>query len=282
MRKGLLFILVLVLTAGLTACGAKPDIPASSSSGSSSGNSTKDSTTQGNTLDAIKKAGKITIAVDDTFPPMEFRNDKNELVGFDVDLAKAITKQIGVEANFVPTAWDGILPGLDAKKYDVIMSSMNITDERKQKVNFAEYLKLGQIVVVKAGNPKGIKSVQDLKGKVVGVQMGTTSETAVRKIAGIKDIKTYNGYTDAFNDMGLGRLDAIVAAEAVGRYYMKTKPGVYEVVGDTFQSLPVGIAVRKGDKDLLDALNKAVEEVKKNGEYAKVSKQWFGTDKSNE
>lgn len=260
-----LFLVVFVLSA----CGSQPKLPDAPAA-------TTSSTSQGNTLDTIKKNGKITIAVDDTFPPMEYRDDKNTLIGFDVDLANEIAKQLGVKAEFIPTAWDGILPGLDAKKYDVIMSSMNITDERKQKVDFVEYAKFGQIVVVKTGNPLKINSKDDLTGKVVGVQIGTTSETAAKEIQGVKEIKTYNTYTDAFNDMGLGRLDAIIVDESVGRYYKKTKPSSFDVVGDVFQALPVGIAVRKADSDLQKELTKAVETVKSNGAYNTVNDKWFG------
>ena len=159
---------------------------------------------------------------------------------------------------------------------------MNITPEREQKVDFVQYLKLGQVVAVKSGNPLNIKSKDDLSGKIVGVQMGTTSESAAKEIKGIQELKTYNGYTDVFNDLGLGRLQGVVVAEAVGAYYKKTKPDAFDVVGNTFQSLPVGIACRKGDTKLEAALQKAVQTVKDNGTYAKVSKKWFGTDKSNE
>jgi polar amino acid transport system substrate-binding protein len=276
MKKFIQLVLILALAVMATACGAQPKLPDASAK-------TKDqSSAKGDTLAQIKKQGVIKIAVDDTFPPMEYRNDKNELVGFDIDLANAVAKEMGVKAQFIPSAWDGILPGLDAKQYDIIMSSMNITDERKQKVDFVEYTKLGQVVAVKTGNPLNIKSKDDLSGKIVGVQMGTTSENAAKEIKGIKELKTYNGYTDVFNDMALGRLQGVIVAEAVGAYYKKTKPDAFDVVGDTFQSLPVGIAVRKPDDSLQEALQKAVQTVKDNGTYAKISKQWFGTDKSKE
>jgi len=276
MKKFIQVLLILAVALMAAACGSQPKLPAAAE------NAKSEKTGSGNTLDQIKKQGVMTIAVDDTFPPMEYRNDKNELVGFDIDLANAIGKELGVKVEFKPTAWDGILPGLDAKQYDMIMSSMNITDERKQKVNFVEYLKLGQVVAVKTGNPLHIQSKEDLSGKIVGVQMGTTSESAAKEIKGIKDLKTYNGYTDVFNDLGLGRLQGVIVAEAVGRYYKTTKPDAFDVVGDTFQSLPVGIAVRKDDDKLQAALQKAVETVKNDGTYGQISKKWFGTDKSKE
>lgn len=276
MKKVIHFLIILAVALMATACGTQPKLPAQSKSEQSK------KVTDGNTFENIKKQGVIKIAVDDTFPPMEYRDDQNKLVGFDIDLANAMSKELGVKVEFIPTAWDGILPGLDAKRYDIIMSSMNITDERKQKVDFVEYMKLGQVVAVKSGNPDKIQSKADLSGKTVGVQLGSTSESAAKEIKGIKELKTYNGYTDVFNDLGLGRLQGVIVAEAVGRYYKTTKPDAFDVVGRSFQSLPVGIAVRKGDNDLEAALQKAVKTVKDNGAYAEVSKKWFGTDKSNE
>ncbi|ULT59471.1 basic amino acid ABC transporter substrate-binding protein [Neobacillus drentensis] len=276
MKKVIQFLIIAAVALMATACGTQPKLPAQSKSEQSQKG------TEGNTYDNIKKQGVIKIAVDDTFPPMEYRDDQNKLVGFDIDLATAISKELGVKVEFVPTAWDGILPGLDAKRYDIIMSSMNITDERKQKVDFVEYMKLGQVVAVKTGNPLKIQTKEDLSGKTVGVQLGTTSESAAKEIKGIKELKTYNGYTDVFNDLGLGRLQGVIVAEAVGRYYKTSKPDAFDVVGSSFQSLPVGIAVRKGDNDLEAALQKAIAAAKDNGTYTEVSKKWFGTDKSKE
>ncbi|MBT2698515.1 amino acid ABC transporter substrate-binding protein [Bacillus sp. ISL-40] len=276
MKKVTQILIILSVALMATACGTQPKLPAQSKSEQSK------KVTEGNTFENIKKQGVLKIAVDDTFPPMEYRNDQNKLVGFDIDLANAISKELGVKVEFIPTAWDGILPGLDAKRYDIIMSSMNITDERKQKVDFVEYMKLGQVVAVKSGNPQKIQSKEDLSGKIVGVQLGSTSESAAKEIKGIKELKTYNGYTDVFNDLGLGRLQGVIVAEAVGRYYKTTKPDAFDVVGSSFQSLPVGIAVRKGDDELEAALQKAIETVKDNGAYTEVSKKWFGTDKSKE
>lgn len=276
MKKVIQICIILAVALMVTACGTQPNLPEQSKSEQSK------KVTEGNTFENIKKQGVLKIAVDDTFPPMEYRNEQNKLVGFDIDLANVLSKELGVKVEFIPTAWDGILPGLDAKRYDMIMSSMNITDERKKKVDFVEYMKLGQVVAVKTGNPQKIQSKEDLSGKIVGVQLGSTSESAAKEIKGVKELKTYNGYTDVFNDLGLGRLQGVIVAEAVGRYYKTTKPDAFDVVGGTFQSLPVGIAVRKGDHELEAALQKAIATVKDNGTYTEVSKKWFGTDKSKE
>ncbi|WP_053366805.1 ABC transporter substrate-binding protein [Bacillus sp. FJAT-27245] len=272
MKKAFKFVLILMVALMATACGAKQDIP------EAAGKAAEKSATNGNTLEEIKKKGEITIAVDDTFPPMNYRNDKNELVGFDIDLAKAVSEELGVKANFIPTAWDGILPGLDAKRYDIIMSSMGITEERKQKVDFVEYLRLGQILAVQSGNPLNIRTKEDLSGKKVGVQMGSTSESAAREIDGVKELKAYNGYTDVFNDLALGRVEGVIVAEAVGRYYKTLKPKVFDVAGDPFLKMPVGIAVRKDDDSLEKALNDAVQKLKEDGTFSKISNKWFGED----
>lgn len=273
MKKCIISLLFLAIALVVTACGSEPKLPDETKN--------EQKKTTANTLAEIKEKGIITIGLDDTFPPMEFRNDKNELVGFDIEFGEAIAKELGVEVKYVPSAWDGILPGLDAKRFDIVLSSMNVTDDRKKEVDFVEYFGAGQIVAVKAGNPLNIKSVDDLKGKVVGVQMGSTGETAADSIEGTKEVKKYNTNTDVFNDMGLGRVDAAVIGEMVGQYYMTTKPGVFEVVAEPFQVQPMGIAVRKGDTELREALEKTVQTLKDNGTLSDISDKWFGTDITN-
>ncbi|GHH99906.1 transporter substrate-binding domain-containing protein [Neobacillus kokaensis] len=272
MKKVISLLLMAALVILATACGTQPKLPDTSK------NTKTANAAGGNTLAQIKEKGEITIGLDDTLPPMEYRNDKNELVGFDIDFAAAISKELGVKVKFVPSAWDGIIPGLDAKRFDIILSSMNVTDERKKKVDFVEYFGVGQILAVKTGNPLKIQTIDDLKGKVVGVQLGSTGETAANSINGVKEIKKYDLTTDVFNDMGLGRVEAAVVGEMIGRYYMTTKPGQFEVVGKAFNVQPMGIAVRKGDTELRDAIEKAVRTVEDNGTLSKISKKWFGSD----
>ncbi|MGX2957954.1 transporter substrate-binding domain-containing protein [Peribacillus sp. JNUCC 23] len=272
MKKVIISLLMVAIALMVTACGTQPKLP------DSSNNKQGENETGGDTLAEIKEKGEITIGLDDTLPPMEYRNDKNELVGFDIDFAEALAKELGVKVKFVPSAWDGIIPGLDAKRFDMILSSMNVTDERKKKVDFVEYFGVGQILAVKTGNPLNIKSVDDLKGKTVGVQLGSTGETAANSISGLKEVKKYDLTTDVFNDMGLGRVEAAVVGEMIGRYYMATKPGEFEVVGEAFQVQPMGIAVRKNDTQLREALEKAVQTVEDNGTLSKISEEWFETD----
>jgi polar amino acid transport system substrate-binding protein len=272
MKKIIQSLLIIALVLIVAACGTQPDLPETSK------NAENQTETSSDTLSQIKEEGVLTIGLDDTFPPMEYRNDKNELVGFDIEFAEALGKELGVEVEFAPSAWDGILPGLDAKRFDIVLSSMNVTEEREKQVDFVEYFGAGQIIAVASGNPLNIQSVEDLKGKVVGVQMASTGETAAESIEGIKEIKKYNTNTDVFNDMGLGRVDAAVIGEMVGRYYMTTRPGAFEVLGESFQVQPMGIAVRKNDPELSNALEKAVQTLKDNGTLTEISQKWFDAD----
>lgn len=231
-------------------------------------------------LQRVLDAGKLVIGVDDAYPPMEFRNERNELVGFDIDLAREIGKRLGVEVEWVPTEWSGVILALNAKKFDIILSAMSMTEERAKQVAFSPpYLNQAQVIVVSNRSPK-IEGPEDLVGKVVGTQLGSTSEEAARKVEGIKELKTYNKFTEVFMDLGIGRLDAAVVDELVGRYYMTQRPGQFTVVADLVHE-PIGIAFRKEDVTLRERICEIVEEIKADGTMAKISEKWFGADITN-
>lgn len=242
-----------------------------------SSNASKSSGTSDNSLQRVKQAGKLTIGIDDAFPPMEFRDDKNQLVGYDIDLAREAGKRLGVKVEWIPTDWNGVILALNSGKFDIIWSGMSITKERAKEVDFSPaYINQSQVVVVKAEN-NNIKTQDDLKGKIVGTQLGSTGEEAAKKLKGLKDLKKYSKYTEAFLDLDAGRLDAIVVDELVGRYYMTKRPNQFKVVL-SLNKEPFGIAYRKQDKELQKALNKVMAEMKKDGTMARISKKWFGED----
>lgn len=173
----------------------------------------------------VEDMTKLTIGVDDTYPPMEFRNEDMELVGFDIDFAKALGEELGVEVEFIPTAWDGIFAGLMSNKYDVIISSVSMTPERLQGFEFSNpYLANGQVIVVKEGDDS-INSVEDLAGKKVGVQFQTTADIAATKQKETIDFELtqYDDIIQTFSDLKIGRLDAIVVDYAVAIEYTKDK-----------------------------------------------------------
>lgn len=230
------------------------------------------------TLESIKKAGVMKIGLDDSFPPMEYRDEKNNLVGFDIDLGNAIAEKLGVKAEYVTTDFAGIIEALKAGKFDVAITALSITDERKEKILFSEpYIMEGQIVAVKAGN-NAMSKVSDLTGKVVAAQLGSTSEEAAKKLEGLKEYKAYDKVTEAFHDLEIGRIDAVVVDELVGMYYMSKAPEDYKVLNEKLTDEPIGIGFKKEDADLQAAVQKAFDELKEEGTLSEISMKWFGKD----
>ncbi|MDO9182692.1 MAG: ABC transporter substrate-binding protein [Bacteriovorax sp.] len=231
-----------------------------------------------NDLDAIIKSGKIRVAVDTTYPPMEFQDDDGKVVGLDVDLAKELAKILKVQVEFIVMPWDGILAGLQSNRYDIIMSSMNITDERKLQVNFVPYIKMGQVFVAKKST-KPLKNEKELAGKVVAVQADTTSFTAVEGFqksgVAIKEIKAFKGATEAFSALKSNQAEVIVIDEAVGLYYAGLDQKSFVVSGEALKPEPIGIAVKKTDVKLLKALESAVKKLTESGSFAKIYMQWL-------
>lgn len=229
-------------------------------------------------LERVKAAGKLVVGVDDTYPPMEYRDESNKLIGFDTDMTNAIAKKLGVTVEYVPTDFNGILVALESGKFDTVVSSLSITAERQKEIDFSKpYIQGGQIVIVKTTN-NTIKTPADLKGQTVGVQLGTTGEEAAAKISGIKEIKKYDKITEAFHDLSIGRTVAMVADMQVGEYYIAKDPGQYKVLAQKLTSEPLGIGFKKGDTELEAAVQKALDELLADGTLSKLSTTWFGHD----
>lgn len=222
--------------------------------------------------------GVLTVGSDVAYPPFEFEDEKTqEIVGFDVDLIKEIGRRIGLEAKIQPAAFDTIIQALNAKKFDCVVSAMTITEERKKQVDFSDpYIDSNQSLAVYKGSD--IKSLEDLKGKVVGVQRGTTGELKAQELKEkyrIKEIKSYDDTLMAFEDLKAKRIDAIVNDYPVTAYLVKKDP-VFEIVAEIPTGEKYGIAVRKDSKALLEAINKALKEMKEDGTYDAIYKKWFG------
>ncbi len=224
---------------------------------------------------------KIVVGLDDHFPPMGFRDDKNNIVGFDVDMAKEAAKRLGMEVEFKPIDWNSKEAELNGKRIDMLWNGLTITEKRKENILFSNaYMENKQIIVVAANSP--LKTKASLAGKVVGVQDGSSSIEAVEKEAAVaksfKELKKYPDNVAALMDLKAGRIDALVVDEIVGRYYIAKKAGEYAVLGENFGSEEYGVGLRKDDKDLHAKLQKVLDEMKKDGTSAKISQQWFGAN----
>lgn len=278
MKKILVLTLATIVAASLLAgCGSKTSPSSSSSTEDVLSTVKKNDTLAAALPNKIKTAGKISFGVDDAYPPMEFRDSKNALVGFDVDFGTAIAKKLGLTAEWVPTAWDGILPALEADKFDAILSSLSITDKRKLEIDFSDpYIAGGPIIVTK-DSKSALKTADDLKGKIVGVQLGSTGESAVADIQGVKEVKKYDKIPQALLDLTAGRVEAVVADDQVGRYYVGLDASKYFVAGKLAEE-PFGIGFKKANKELRDAVQKAIDELKTEGTLSKISLKWFKED----
>lgn len=228
-------------------------------------------------IDQIKKNGKLVLATGD-YRPFEYHDEKtNKVVGYDIDLAEAIAKKIGVPLEVKEMQFTSLIPTIQNGQADLVIAAMYITDQRKEVVDFADpYMDTGMVLVVKAGDT-AIKSVKDLDGKVVGVKTGATSEKVAQdlKAQGANiTIKSYKETVDYLLDMENGRLDASINDLLNQLEYNKTHPNV-KIVGDPFTKASLGIAVKKGDKELTDLVNTVLKEMKQNGEADKLYQKWL-------
>lgn len=244
----------------------------------SSNNSSGSSKSKVNSLQRVKDSGKLTIGLDDSYPPMEFRDDNNNLVGFDIDLGSALAKKLGVKLEVTTTDFNGILLALKSGKFDAIISALSMTEERKKEIDFVgPYIDGGQIIVTRKGDDS-IKTKDDLKGKILSAQLGSTGEQAAMKIQGAKEVKKYDKVTEAFHDLAIGRTNALIVDGQVGGYYTKKDSSKYKILSERLTKEPEGIGVKKEDKELKEALQKALDELKADGTLSKLSIKWFGYD----
>ena len=228
------------------------------------------------TVTAFAAPKSIKVATDATWPPMEMVDANKKIVGYDIDFLNAVAKEAGIAVEFKNTAWDGIFAGLDSGQYDAIISSVTITEERKAKYDFTDaYTSIGQILVVPKTD-KTSKTIADLKGKKVGSQIGTTGAMEVNKVAGVES-KTYDEIGLAFADMAAGRISGVVCDEPVAAHFALQKKEYkekFKIVGKAFTKEGYGIVVKKGNKELVDLLNKGIKSVKAKKLDTKIHTKW--------
>ncbi|MEW6262312.1 MAG: basic amino acid ABC transporter substrate-binding protein [Thermodesulfobacteriota bacterium] len=219
----------------------------------------------GSSLDEIKGRGVLVIGTDATYPPFEYVDKNDKIVGAEVDFGNELAKRMGVQAKFVNTAWDGIFPALDTKKFDVIISSVSITPKRAEAYDFSTpYKDSAQIVVVRKID-KVVKSKDDLKGKKVGVQIGTTSEKEAQGIAGVGEVKSYSTFVEPFMELSFERIDAIIVNSAVADTFVQRYPERFKTAGEKFLFKQQGVVIRKGEKQLKEAIDKAIQSMLDDG-----------------
>jgi polar amino acid transport system substrate-binding protein len=223
--------------------------------------------------------GILQVGSDIAYAPIEFYEEGTQTpTGLDVDLGNAIANQMGVRVEFINSGFDGLIPALQAQRFDAIMSSMTITDTRKQEIDFVPYFTAGTGILVQAGNPEGIQTLADLCGKNVAVQVGTIqvdqlnaqNEQCTQKIS----VTTFDQNPLAVEQLRLGRADAELADYPVAAYDASLSDGALEVVGEQIEAAPYGIGLRKDSTALNAAITKALQAIMDNGEYDKILADW--------
>ena len=229
---------------------------------------------------------KIVVGLDDEYPPMGFKDDKNEIIGFDVDLAKAASAKLGTEVEFKAIDWNSKEAELKSGRIDVLWNGLDITPERQENMLFSDpYMDNRQIIFIRKGDEQNsnIAAESDLSGKNVGTQAGSTAEAYITGNDALKnsfkEFKTYGDYISAFMDLENGRLDAVICDEIVGRYYMAKHADKLDALDVTVGPVSeFGIAFAKENTELRDKVQKAFDEVVADGTAKKISEQWFGAD----
>ena len=232
-------------------------------------------------LEKVLAAKKFVLGLDDSFPPMGFRNEKNEIVGYDVDLAREVTKRLGVELVLQPIDWNAKENELNTSQIDCIWNGFTITDERKNAVLYTPpYLKNAQVIVVKASSP--IKTLKDLAGKTVGTQEGSSSVEAIDEAedfkAGLKKVVTYKDFLTAFMDLDAGGIDAVVADLVVANDSIGRSGKPLVKLSETLTAEEFGIGFRKNDAALTNKVWETLLAMAADGTVANISTKWFGED----
>ena len=228
-------------------------------------------------LDQIRREGELSFAMSGQYPPFNFIDAQNRLTGFDVQICQRIATELGVEPRPVTTAWDGIIAGLLAGKYDLICGSMAITEQRRESVAFSDpYYRSGAQLFV--GRGAEIDSVEGLQGKTVGVTLGTTYEDWVRKNLPGTAVRTYKGVPEMILEVVNRRIDGFITDRIVGAIAIDEKQAPIRPAGPLLYEERMGIALRKGNPELRQAINRALEKLKADSTYSGISLRWLKID----
>ena len=257
-----ILIALLLVTLSLTGCGGEKNL-------------------QG--VDA-NSSRKIVIGVDDEFPPICFRNEKNELVGFDIDLAKEAASRMGVDVEFKPIAWNKKREEITSGKIDMIWNGLDITEDRKEYMIFTKpYMDDRQIILVRKDSDFNIHSEGDLEGKIVGTQAGSTSDCYLRQDENLKssfkEYKTYGKFFGLIDALKNGEIDVLVCDELIARYEKNKNPDELELIGIKIGTImKTAIGLSKDNVALRDEVQNVFDQMVADGTAKKISMEWFNAD----
>lgn len=287
MRKILIALLMLMMTISLVACGtkendgevAKQDPYKGSDTNIGGGGDVEDKS-----LDYVMNNGKLILGLDDSFPPMGFRDDANNIVGFDIDLAKAVCEKLGVELVLQPIEWTAKELELETKNIDCIWNGFSVTDERLAQLTMSiPYMENSISIVVMNGS--GINSKEDMTGKRMALQGGSSAEESLNMDVN-KEFKdslgeingSFKDYVTALMDLETKNSDGVLMDSVVANYMINSAGKDFVVLDDNLVAEEYAIGFRKGEEALANAVNQALRELKADGTVGEISEKWFGSD----
>lgn len=259
----------------LAGCGSQNESANTTAAGSSA------SASQDTSWDKVKEKGQFVLGLDENFPPMGFRDENNEITGYDVDLAKEVAKRLGVELKLQPINWDSKDQELNTGNIDCIWNGFTILEERKANILFSDpYMNNQQVLVVMADS--SYKTLADLKGKTVALQATSSAANAVDSKAdfksSLKEVVELKDNTTCLMDLETKNVDAVAMDEIVARYIISVKGEKYRVLDEGLTSEAYGIGFRKNDVQLMTKVNDTLKEMAKDGTIEQISTKWFGKD----
>ncbi|MEH7108107.1 transporter substrate-binding domain-containing protein [Bacillus sp. JJ1764] len=270
-KKQSLFVLILMLTVSLllSAC-----------SSNSNDNTAKGNEDKGDLLQQVKDKGILKVGLMGTYQPYNFLNKNKQMDGFDADIAKEIAKRLDVKVEFVAQEFSGMIAGLQAKKFDAVISQMTITPDRQKQMDFSDPYITNNVKVIVRKDNNTIKSVSDFKGKNIGVGLGTNDETYLRTVllpkVGHFNIKTYDDVITSLKDLDAGRIEATINNMYAIKPVVEQNGFKIKAVGEPIKSDKAGIAVRKGNPEFVKKINSILSDMKKDGTYNDIFVKWFG------
>ncbi|MDF2907621.1 MAG: L-Cystine transporter, periplasmic cystine-binding protein [Herbinix sp.] len=229
-------------------------------------------------LAQIQDSGKLLIGTEGTYAPYSYHDETGELVGYDVEIGRAIADKLGVEAEFVETNWDSLIAGMDVNRYDIVMNQVSITEERLAKYDFSTPYTVTNAVLIVAKDNNDLKTFEDLSGKKAAQSL-TSNYGALAESFGAEVISTDGMFSKAIELVSTGRADATINDEASFYDYLKQQPdAAVKVMDELDEASENAVLIRKGNDTFVEAVNKALEELTQDGTLAKISDKYFGAD----
>lgn len=271
---------VMALTFLVAGCGASGE--SSKSSSTASGSTSASSTVAvDKSWDKVKEKGELVLGLDESFPPMGFRDEDNNIVGYDIDLAKEVASRLGVKLKLQPINWDSKDQELKTGNIDCIWNGFSINEERKKNILFSDpYMKNNQVVVVLADSK--YNTLADLKGKSVSLQAASSAADAIEKStdfkSSLKDVVELKDNTLCLMDLKTGNTDGVVMDEIVARYQIQMNSEKYRILDESLAAEEYGVGFRKADLQLMTKVNDALKAMAKDGKITEISNKWFGKD----